>query len=212
MVPKPLPAWATRFREVLDGKGLGTKRLATLIRDLNDGVTPNGGSAENLRAYKQGRVRNPRPAVMRLVSKALGVRAEWLLDGEEPMTAAEGRISDLVQQYGEDLPGAKEQIWLLRYTGGHHENARVRLWDSEVVTPAYFLTWRRLVQFRSPALTDKEIREVGLKLTMHLMTFLATAGELNGSKDRSTKWHTDVALAWLSAVAVTAAWDRMEED
>ena len=211
MVPKPLPAWATRFREVLDGKGLGTKRLATLIRDLNDGVTPNGGSAENLRAYKQGRVRNPRPAVIRLVSKALGVRAEWLLDGELPMTAGEGRISELAKQYGEGLQGAEMEITLLRFLGGKISTVAPAYWDDEAVTPAYFLTWRRLVQLRSSALTDEEINLIGAKLRKHLIEFIEIALELNGAQPRTAWWRTDVALAWLSAVAVTAAWDRMEE-
>lgn len=201
--------WVLRLREVLDGRGIGHKRLAAEIQELNGGVIPGGGTAENLRAYRKGAVRNPRPAVIRLVAQALGVRFEWLMDGENPMTAEEGRASELARQYGEGLPGAEAQLKALHVIGGH--GIKQGAWDAEAVTPAYFLTWRRLVQLRSPSLTDKAIREVGLKLTMHLMAFLAVAGELNGGKSRSVKWHTDVALAWLSAVAVTVAWDQMEE-
>jgi len=84
------------------------------------------------------------------------------------------------------------------------------LLDAEAVTPAFFLTWRRLVQLRSPPLKKQEIRDVGTKLRMHLTDFLGLTTELNGNHIRSVKWYTDVALAWLSAIAVTAAWDRVD--
>lgn len=207
-----VPAWADRFQEVLDGRKVGHKRLAAMIKDRNGGVTPPGGSAENLRAYRKGLVRNPRPAVIRLVSQELGVRYEWLMDGEGPMTAAEARASQLAQQYGEGLHGAWMDLGIIRFLGGEYKTQAPVVWDAEAIIPAYFLTWRRLVQLRSPALSDDEIRKVGSKLLEHLIEFLDTAKQLNGSQPRSAKWHTDVALAWLSAVAVTATWDRVEGD
>lgn len=211
MAPKKIAAWAVRLEEVLEGRGLGPKRLATIITELNGGIVPGGGSAENLRAYRKGLVRNPRPSIMRLVSQALGVRYEWLMDGELPMTREEERVSDLAHLYGEGLEGAGSELAMLRMLGGQNKDEpQVVLLDAEAVTPAFFLTWRRLVQLRSPPLKKQEIRDVGTKLRMHLTDFLGLTTELNGNHIRSVKWYTDVALAWLSAIAVTAAWDRVD--
>ena len=211
MGPKGTSAWAGRLEEVLDGKGLGPKRLATIITELNGGTAPDGGSAENLRAYRKGLVRNPRPAIMRLVAQALGVRYEWLMDGELPMTREEERVSDLAQRYGEGLQGADSELAVLRmFSGEDNDEPQVVLLDAEAVTPAFFLTWRRLVQLRSPPLKNREIQDVGTKLRMHLTDFLGLITELNGNQARSVKWYTDVALSWLSTIAVTAAWDRVD--
>ena len=211
MARKTKAAWAGRLAEVLDGKGIGPKRLATIITELNDGIPPGGGSAENLRAYRKGLVRNPRPAIMRLVAQALGVRYEWLMDGELPMTREEERVSNLAQLYGEGLEGADSELAILRMFGGEDKDEpQVVLLDAEAVTPAFFLTWRRLVQLRSPPLKNQEIRDLGTKLRMHLTDFLGLITELNGNQARSVKWYTDVALAWLSTIAVTAAWDRVD--
>ena len=50
--------WVVRLQEVLNERGIGHKRLAAKIQELNDGVTPGGGTAENLRAYRRGAVQN----------------------------------------------------------------------------------------------------------------------------------------------------------
>ena len=227
------PEWISRFQEVMDAKGLGHRRLAGKIAELSGGKTPDGGSAENLRAYREGRVRNPRPAIMKLVAQALGVRYEWLLGEDDgPMTDQEDRVAEIERQLGEGLPGANRRIWAIRNLGGDPDpdgwdripdaqmspamKLRAKeasnegvVFDSSFVLPAYFLTWRRLAQLRSPQLTGEQVDELGASLLDRMLDFLDIAQDLNGGRKRRTvKWRTDVLLAWLNAVAVTVAWDR----
>ena len=213
MAQTKAPGWVIRLREVLDGKEFGTGRLAEMLRELNGGKTPNAGSVHNVRAYTKGRVRNPRPAVMRLIAEALGVRYEWLMDGITPMTHAEEHLLEMERQYGQGVPHADVQMRALKFFGGESpgEPEIPAVFDLSIVAPAFFLTLRRLAQLRSPALGDEDVLNLGTKLRMHMNDFLGLATELNGGKARPVKWHTDVALSWLSTLAVTAAFDRMED-
>lgn len=82
------------------------RSIRSVQQELHDADVP-GSSYANVHAYFSGKT-TPSVEFLQAAARSFGVRLEWLITGEDPMTEAERHLLDLVgdQVLGDDLTRA----------------------------------------------------------------------------------------------------------
>jgi hypothetical protein len=103
-----VPAYAARLQRALrhGPRPMSVRQLGDIMREQHPEM--RGASYSGMRSYSAGEVEHPRHELLAAIAGALGVRPEWLIRGDGPMTVAEVSLTpdSLTHAQGVEAPAA----------------------------------------------------------------------------------------------------------